>query len=180
MAVAALVVWMCTAAVGSYLLATAARSRTGNAGPGPAEPVSVAAEQPVAGPVLSGGHRFDPPSLQRDRTEPVPYLKALAEFAHPALAITGFVFWFGYVVSRDRLFAAIGLGVMLGAICAGLSWAASNRRAARRAGAAAQPGAAGAGHPGSAPLTVSHRVLALHAAGAGLTLLLAALIAAHV
>jgi hypothetical protein len=47
-------------------------------------------------------------------------MKALAEFAHPALAIIGLGFWLGYEMSRDWLLAAIGLGVLLGAICAGL------------------------------------------------------------
>ena len=60
-------------------------------------------------------------------------MRALGEFAHPALALIGFGFWLEYVLSRDRLFAAIGLGILLGALCAGVSWAVANARAAKRA-----------------------------------------------
>jgi hypothetical protein len=186
-AVAALLLWLCTAAVGSYLLATSVHS--GNTEPEPEESVPVPAEQPTGagsspatalpapGPErpARAKDRFDPPSLQRAKSEPLPGLKALAEFAHPALAMIGVGFWLGYVVSRDRLFAVIGLGVLLGAICAGLSWFTANTRAARRAaGAAADSGTA---DRGTAPLSASPRLLILHALGATLTLLFAVLIA---
>ena len=48
MAIAALALWMCTVAVGAYLLATA--SRYGNAEPAPSEAVSVSAGQPSTSP----------------------------------------------------------------------------------------------------------------------------------
>jgi multisubunit Na+/H+ antiporter MnhC subunit len=99
-------------------------------------------------------------------------MKDLAEFTHPALAMIGIGFWLGYVVSRDRLFAVIGLGILLGAICAGVSLFTVNTRAARRAAADAAPAARG-----TAPLTASPLVLTLHAIGATLTLLFAVLIA---
>jgi hypothetical protein len=86
--------------------------------------------------------------------------------------------WLGYVVSRDRVFAAIGLGVLLGAICAGLSWFTANTRAARRAAAADAD--SGTARSGFAPLTPAPRLLILHAAGAALTLLFAVLIAVRV
>jgi hypothetical protein len=179
--IAALLLWLCTAAVGSYLLVTAIHS--GNNAPAPAERVPVAAEQPVATPApapaparpVRARDRFDPPSLQRAKSEPLPGMRALAEFAHPALAIIGLGFWLGYVVSRDRLFAAIGLGVLLGAICAGLSWFIANTRAARRA-AAGPADDSGTRNPGTAPLSASPRLLILHAVGAALTLLFTALI----
>jgi hypothetical protein len=171
--VAALLLWMCTAAVGSYMLLTATHSA--NNAPAPAESVPVAA---VTRPVRARD-RFDPPSLQRAKSEPLPGMRALAEFAHPALAIIGLGFWLGYVVSRDRLFAAIGLGVLLGAIFAGLSWFVVNTRDARRAAAVGAADDAGAGNPGAAPLSCSPRLLILHAVGAALTLLFAALIAAR-
>jgi hypothetical protein len=179
-AIAALLLWLCTAAVGSYLLATAVHS--GNAGPEPEESVPVPAEQPVAaGPrrPARAKDRFDPPSLQRAKSEPLPGLKELAEFTHPALAMIGVGFWLGYVVSHDRVFAVIGLGVLLGAICAGLSWFTVNTRAVRRAAAAEEAAAEAGSGPAArraAPLSAGPRLLILHAIGAALTLLFAVLI----
>jgi hypothetical protein len=189
-AVAALLLWLATAAVGSYLLLTAVRS--GAAEPDPDEPAAVPAEpaatspadpadpagQPAPVPAGQPARRvkdpFAPPSLRRAQSAPMPGLRELAEFAHPALAMIGVGFWLGYVVSRDRVFAVIGLGVLLGAICAGVSWFAANTRAARRAKAT---GAGPGGAAGRAPLAAAPRLLLLHAAGATLTLLFAVLIA---
>ena len=194
MAVAALLLWLCTAAIGAYLLVTAVHA--GNVGREPEEPVPVSAEQiarvvaaasrspakgrgapPEARPRLSRNDRdiFAPASLRQARAEPLPSLKDVAEFVHPALAMIGIGFWLGYVVSRDRLFAVIGLGILLGAICAGVSLFTVNTRAARRAAAEADSAPAG-----PAPLTASPVVLTLHAIGATLTLLFAVLIAVRV
>ena len=166
MAIAALLVWMCTAAAGGYLLASRGR-------PADEEPAPAPEPAPVAAPAQSGAaqerrrpkDRFDPPSLARAKSEPLPGMRALAEFAHPALAITGFAFWVCYVLTRDRVFAAIGFGIVLGAICAGLSWFTANKRAVRRGQASA--------------LVLSPRLLLLHGACAALTLLLTALIVAR-
>ena len=196
MTIVALLLWMCTAAVGSYLLLTAVRSADSADEESTApEPVAVAAERPAAGSQAAASaqapapaqapaaapprpvrakDRFDPPSLQRAKSEPLPGLRDLAEFAHPALAIIGLAFWFGYVLSHERLFGVIGLGILLGAICAGLSWFTVNNRAARRAAAGDGPA-----KPGTAPLTFSPRLIALHAAGAVLTVLFTALIVAR-
>ena len=185
MAVAALLLWLCTAAIGSYLLVTAVHA--GNLEAEPEESVPVPAEQPVAAAPTAAANppapartrrsdrdRYAPPSLRQARSEPLPGLKPLAEFAHPALALIGIGFWLGYVVSRDRLFAVIGLGILLGAICAGVSLFTVNTRAARRAAAGADSGPPA---PGTAPLVASPLVLTLHAIGATLTLLFALLIA---
>lgn len=210
MAVATLLLWLCTAAVGAYLLVTSVHSANAapereEAEPEPEESVTVPAEQavtvdtdpaPATAPPgqtpaqtpaqgqrqarerpVRAKDRFDPPSLQRAKSEPMPGLRELAGFAHPALAIIGIGVWLGYVVSRDRAFAAIGLGILLGAICAGLSWFTVNTRAAGRAAATAD---AGDPRPGSAPLFPAPRLLILHAAGAALTLLFAVLIAVRV
>ena len=175
MTIAALLVWMCTAAAGGYLLAT--RARSADAGPA-AEPEPQPAPVPAAAETGAPGvpaatrqarrakDRFDPPSLVRAKNEPLPGMRALAEFAHPALAITGFAFWAAYLLTGDRIFAAIGLGILLGAICAGVSWFTVNKRAVRRGRADA--------------LILSPRLLLLHGAGAALTLLLTALITARV
>ena len=174
MAIAALLLWMCTAAAGGYLLASRARPADVESEPEPEPapaPVASAAKpatvpEPSVPETRRAKDRFDPPSLVRAKSEPLPGMRALAEFAHPALAIIGLAFWILYVMSRDRIFAAIGLGILLGAICAGLSWFTANDRAAR------------SGRPYA--LRLSPRLLVLHGAGAALTLLLTALIAARV
>ena len=186
MAIAALALWMCTVAVGTYLLATARRYGTAEAAP--SEPVSVSARQPSTSPAGAPAPAtptrvkdpFAPPSLQRERSESLPLMRALVEFAHPALGMIGLGFWFGYVVSRDRLFLAISLGILLGAICAGLSWFTVNTRAVKRAAAAEAAGQPGIEDPRFAPHAFSPRALILHGAGAGLTLLIAALITVRV
>jgi hypothetical protein len=172
LAIAALVLWMCTAAAGSYLLVTGLRAR--QAAP-PAAERTRPEPQPVTAPLAQpprARDRFDPPSLTRAKSEPLPGMRALAEFTHPALAITGLSFWLGYVLTRDRTFAAIGFGVLLGAIGAGLTWFAGNARATRRAaaGQAAEPGER---------LSFTPRLLILHGVGAALTLLLVALTVAR-
>lgn len=168
MTIAALLIWMCTAAAGGYLLASRARPADDEPEPQPA-PVPATAEsgtQSAAQQPRRAKDRFDPPSLVRAKSEPLPGMRALAEFAHPALAITGFAFWAAFLLTGDRVFAAIGFGVLLGAICAGVSWFTANKRAVRRGRADA--------------LILSPRLLLLHAAGAALTLLLTALITARV
>lgn len=165
MAIAALVLWLCTVAAGSYLLATGIRARqaTPPRSQQQPEPEPIAA---VTKPVRPRD-RFDPPSLTRAKSEPLPGLRALAEFTHPALAVVGLGCWLGYVLTRDRVFAAIGFGVLLGAIAAGLTWFGANSRARHTPGA---PGAQGES------LSFPPRLLILHGAGAALTLLLVALI----
>jgi hypothetical protein len=176
-AVAALLLWMCTAAAGACLLATSARgtqagrARTAQADRVPqtapaaavADGTPAGSEAPAARPVRQRD-RYDPPSLVRAKSEPLPGLRALAEFTHPALAIVGLGLWLAYVLTRDRMFAATGFGVLLGAICAGLSWFAASKRAARA---------------GKDALSPSSRLLVLHGVGAALTLLIAALIVAR-
>jgi hypothetical protein len=185
-AIAALALWMCTVAVGAYLLATA--RRYGNTDAPPSEPVSVPAGQPAASAADAAAPAtparvkdpFAPPSLQRERSESLPLMRALVEFAHPALGMIGLGFWFGYVVSRDRLFLAISLGILLGAIGAGLSWFTVNSRAVKRVAAAEAADRPGVEDPRFAPHTFSPRVLVAHGAGAALTLLIAALITVRV
>jgi hypothetical protein len=178
-AIAAMLFWMCTAAVGAYLLMSRVRPAdvgaepeqqpepvAAQAAPGAAGTAAATQAAPAAAPKpRRAKDRFDPPSLARAKAEPIPGLRALAEFAHPALAVIGLAFWILYVLSRDRIFAAIGLGIILGAICAGLSWFTANRRAV----AAGRRDA----------LFLSPRLLILHGAGAALTLLFAALIVAR-
>jgi hypothetical protein len=161
-AIAALLLWMCTAAAGAYLLATSVRTREADRAVETTEADRVPQTAP-ASPVRARD-RFDPPSLARAKSEPIPGMRALAEFTHPALAIIGLGFWLGYVMTHYRVFAAIGFGVLLGAICAGVSWFVVNNRAARAKKDALSP---------------RGRLLVLHAVGAALTLLIATLIIAR-
>ncbi|HXC81471.1 MAG TPA: hypothetical protein VNV62_06420 [Trebonia sp.] len=173
MAIAALFLWMCTAAAGAYLLATSLRTSGSDRAPQTQEadrvpqtaPAGRAAAEPPAAKPVRDRDRFDPPSLARAKNESIPGMRALAEFAHPALAIIGLGFWLAYVLTHYRAFAAIGFGVLLGAICAGVSWFAANARAARARKDALSP---------------SPRLLILHAVGAAVTLLIATLIIARV
>jgi multisubunit Na+/H+ antiporter MnhC subunit len=201
-AIAALALWISTVAIGTYLLATAARIGKAESAPSdhtesaPPEPVPVSAGQTGAGSAnpaaaaaatplaerlrVNKDDRFAPPSLRAERNEPLPGMKELAEFAHPALALIGLAFWIGYVISRDRIMLAIGLGILLGAICAGLSWFTVNTRAAKRAVADAAADDSGTEDLRTAPLSFTPLVLTLHTVGAALTLLFVVLIAAHV
>jgi hypothetical protein len=185
---------MLTVAFGVYLLVTSTRVRPGApqdiepelkaaspasaaAGVAPRQAPAAAAvasgrapaapgDAAVPAPTVKKRDVFDPPSLREAKSESIPGMRALGEFTHPALAITGFAFWLLYTMVHDRIFGAIALGIMLGAIAAGISWAVSNSRAAKR-------------EDGDA-LVFSGRALAFHVAGAALTLLLAALITARV
>ena len=177
MAIAALVLWLCTAAIGSYMLATSFRARRDEPAPAPEKAKAPKVEAPPR--PLTDKERFDPPSLQQAKAEPLPGLTDLAEFAHPALAMIGFGVWFGYVVSRDRVFMAIGVGILLGAIAAGLSWFAVNTRASRRATVSADGVPVDGDGPEIGPLIAAPRLIVLHAVGAALTLLIAALVAAR-
>jgi hypothetical protein len=201
-AIAALALWISTVAIGTYLLATAARIgktesapsehaasapsepvpvSAGQAGAGSANPAAAAAVTPLAERLrVNKDDRFAPPSLRAERSEPLPGMKELAEFAHPALALIGLAFWIGYVISRDRIMLAIGLGILLGAICAGLSWFTVNTRAAKRAVADAAADDSGTEDLRTAPLSFTPLVLILHTAGAALTLLFVVLIVARV
>jgi hypothetical protein len=203
MAIVALVTWTLTIAVGVYLLITSTRPAPGRpdgdvpaeapvvvtsvaaaasapsaapASPGPAagpgqlpddEPARLRSGRP-ADPKTINRNKFDPPSLARAKAESIPGGRALAEFLHPMLGITGFGLFVGYVMSRDWIMGAIALGIGAGAVAAGLTWAVVNVRAARR-----QPVDPHA-------MSFSPRLLALHAAGAAITILLAALIVARV
>jgi hypothetical protein len=164
MAIVGLVVWALTVAAGTYLLITSTRTAP-KAREEPAPPVPVAARGAGARP---DKNRFDPPSLARAKAEPLPGLRALGEFLHPLLGITGFGLFVGYVLIRAWIIGAIALGVGLGAVAAGLTWAVINYRAARR-----EPADENA-------LTFTPRVLILHGAGAAVTILIAALIVARV
>jgi hypothetical protein len=162
MAIVGLMVWTLTVAAGVYLLLTSTRKAPPKV---PDPPVPAAVKVASGRPDKS---RFDPPSLARAKAEPLPGLRALGEFLHPLLGITGFGLFIGYVLIRSWFIGALALGAGIGAVTAGLSWAVVNVRAARR-----EP-------PDEYAMTFTPRLLILHGAGAAVTILLAALIVARV
>lgn len=153
MAIVALALYTLTIAVGVYLLATSTRLKGELAEREP---------EPAAVPAANPKDRFDPLSLREAKSEPIPGLRALGEFTHPALALAGFACWLLYTMIHDQILGVIAVGIMLGAIAAGITWAVSNARAARRE----KDGA----------LVFRGRVLLYHGTGAALTLLLAVLL----
>ena len=96
---------------------------------------------------------FAPPSLVRSQTEQIPWGRALLEFAHPALAIVGIGMWIGFTFIHQLVLGFVAGGVLLVAALAGVSWYQLGKR-------------------GNA-LAVNRRVLAAHAGGAMLALVLA-------
>ena len=131
------------------------------------QPAAAASVGQPAAAALAGRparDRFAPPSLIASRQAPiVPDLRSVAEFAHPAGAITGLGFWLGFTLVHDRVLGWIAFGLIAATACIGLAWFTANTRAARRRGA-------------GAPFFTS-RLILLHGAAAAVTLTLAALTA---
>ena len=171
MAIGALLLWVFTAAAGFYLLVTSNLRRD--------EPVPVPVAEPVnAMPTSTGLSRqeikrayheqFDPPSLVAARSAPVvPGSRALLEFAHPACAITGLAFWLGFTLVHNRALGWIAVGLVAATASAGLTWFTANARAASLQ-------AAKKDRDEPAP-SFNRRLVALHGAGAALTVVLVAL-----
>lgn len=164
MAIVGLVVWTCTVAAGVYLLLSSTRPGAEPAAP-PVAPVPVTTPPADSPPAQNP---FDPPSLVRAKSEPIPGLRALGEFIHPLLGIIGLGLFVGYVLTRTWILGAVALGVGIGTVAAGLSWAVVNARAARRE------------VPGRYAMSFPPRLLLLHGLGAAAAILLAALIVARV
>jgi hypothetical protein len=146
MAIVVLVLWLFTAGAGFCLLVTSnlGRARPAQAAPAPVpQPASVSS--PAGDVPTSGGpasrremkraarDQFAPPSLLASRQAPiVPDLRSLAEFAHPACAISGLGFWLGFTLVHFRALAWIASGLIVLTACIGLAWFTANTRAARR------------------------------------------------
>ena len=183
MAIAALVLWVLTAAAGVVLFSTgSAARRTGGeqaaelqAVPAPASAVTVPpAETPAVRPVpptsAPGAGPTEPPPIPRVKVHAKPGEHPLLEFSHPALGLIGIGVWFVYVGTRHAPLAWASFGILVAAIAAGLSWLARNRLAARHGD---RP--AGAGFP--------PRLILLHGLTATATFALAvltALAASHI
>jgi hypothetical protein len=177
LAIAALVLWVLTAAAGVVLFSTgSAARRTGGAQaaepqavPAPASAVTVPpAETPAVRPApptrMPGAGPAEPPPIPRVKVHAKPGEHPLLEFSHPALGLIGMGVWFVYVGTRHAPLAWASFGILVAAIAAGLSWLARNRLAARH-----RDRPAGAGFP--------PRLILLHGMTATATFVLAVLTA---
>jgi hypothetical protein len=171
--IAALLLWIVTAAAGLPLLAARRPARgSGEPESAPAEVPAAASSRspagvpPEAAAAYAAGAKVPPISQTRVATRPGEH--PLLEFMHPALGIVGLGGWLAFVITRFRGFAWVALGVIVVTIAAGLTWYTISARA-RRAG----------GHDPARPLA---RRLVIHGSGAAVTLVLAivaALTAGH-
>jgi hypothetical protein len=161
LAIAVLVLWFATAAVGVTLLRAGSAARRAAA----AEIAAGALVRIGAVPLTPEGK---PPPGPHVRVATPPGEHPLLEFSHPALAVTGVACWFMYAFVHYRPFAWISFSILVVTLIAGLGWFARNRQAARRnlAGAWRFP----------------PRLIALHGAAAALSITLTvvtALVASH-
>jgi len=131
-AIAALVVWLLTAAAGMALLVqgNAARRESARAA------ARSAPARPVPAPVPGAGFGPDGemPAIPRVKVHATPGEHPLLEFSHPVLGLVGLGLWFIYVGTHHQPLAWVSFGVLVVAIAAGLSWLVRSARVARRAG----------------------------------------------
>jgi hypothetical protein len=153
-AIAALVVWLLTAAAGLTLLITGPAARRpvvpapGSTGPASTEPAS--SEAASTGPASTGpaGPRparagvsragtapvtelGEPPPIPRVKVHATPGDHPLLEFSHPALGIIGLGCWFAFVGTRSHALAWVAFGILVMTIAAGLRWSVGNGPAGR-------------------------------------------------
>jgi hypothetical protein len=147
-AIAALVIWLCTAAAGMTLLVLGSRARRDAAAArsAPARPVPAPAPVPVPVPGAGRGPDGEMPDIPRVKVHATPGEHPLLEFCHPALGLVGLGLWFIYVGTGHRPLAWVAFGVLVLTIGAGLSWLIRSARSAR----AAQAGRAAQGEPAGA------------------------------
>ena len=183
MAIVVLVLWLFTAGAGFSVLITS--NLKGDRAVSAAPPVPAAARPSVQAPAAlvpaaPVKDPFAPPSLVAARNAPVvPGARALLEFAHPTLGIIGLAFWLGFSLVHNRVLGWIGFGLAAATASAGLTWFTVNVRAAnRRDRDRERERDRDPAHPQDpvdpAP-SFRGRLVALHGAGATLTLVLAAL-----
>lgn len=146
MAIAALVIWLCTAAAGMTLLVrgSMARRDAAAARSAPARPVPAPAPVPVPVPGAGRGPDGEMPDIPRVKVHATPGEHPLLEFFHPALGAVGLGLWFIYVGTGHRPLAWVAFGVLVLTIGAGLSWLIRSARSVRAARAVQADGADGA------------------------------------
>jgi hypothetical protein len=137
-AIAALVVWLLTAAAGMTVLihGSLARRETAAAAPQNARAQPVPAPAPAAVPVPGAGRgpAGEMPDIPGVKVHATPGEHPLLEFAHPTLGLVGLGLWFIYVGTRHQPLAWVAFGVLVLTIAAGLSWLVRSARSARAAG----------------------------------------------
>jgi hypothetical protein len=153
LAIAALVLWLATAAAGVTLLRSGTARRRASAAqlPAPAEPLV----RIGAVPLRPDGR---PPRGPHARVATPPGEHPLLEFSHPALATTGVACWLMFTLVHYRPFAWISFAVLVATLLVGLGWYARNRQSA-----------VGAEH---ASWTFPPRLIALHGTAAALSITL--------
>ncbi len=122
MAIAALVVWLVTAAAGMALLIRGNMARREAAAA--ATPTPPARPDPAPVRVPGRGPDGEMPDIPRVKVHATPGEHPLLEFSHPALGIVGFGLWFIYVGTHHQPLAWVSFGVLVLTIAAGLSWLA--------------------------------------------------------
>jgi UPF0716 family protein affecting phage T7 exclusion len=151
LAIAALVLWVLTAAAGLVLLVAgsaakraAAQQNAAGQQPVPSRvpPVMVpvaGSAQPAADPGLSTASPdpstagpAEPPPIPRVKVHATPGEHPLLEFSHPLLGLIGLGVWFIFLGTHHAPLAWVAFGILVAAIAAGLSWLARNALAARR------------------------------------------------
>ena len=98
----------------------------------------------------------------------MPGLRPLLEFAHPALAVIGLGFWLGFALVHDHLLGWIAFGLVAATASLGLTWFATNTRAASAQTTKSRD-------QGETASAFGIRLVLLHGSGAAVTLVLAAL-----
>jgi hypothetical protein len=173
LAIAALVLWIATAAAGVTLLRSGSTRRIAAADRAPAEEVAADAVPATTAALVRIGAV---PLTAEGKPPPGPHVRVatpagehpLLEFSHPALAITGVACWFMYTFVHYQPFAWIAFAILVAALIVGLGWFLRNREAARRRLAGGW--------------TFPPRLIALHGLAAGLSITLTvvtALVASH-
>ena len=163
MAIAALILWLCTAAAGLTLLRAGITRRRESASS--AAPAAEPLVRVGAVPLTPEGK---PPPGPRARVSTPAGEHPLLEFSHPALATVGVACWLMFTFVHYRPFAWISFAILVTTLLVGISWYARNRQAAvleERGGWAFPP-----------------RLIALHATVAALSITLTfvtALAASH-
>jgi hypothetical protein len=128
-AIAALVVWLLTAAAGMALLVRGNAARRESA----VAAARSAPARPVPAPVPGAGRGPDGemPDIPRVKVHATPGEHPLQEFSHPALGLVGLGLWFIYLGTHHQPLAWVSFGVLVVTIAAGLSWLIRSARPAR-------------------------------------------------